>query len=110
MSRADRQMQQCRRKNYQRGSELYLCAAERFETGNSGTHRFYYFPAAHRRSQTHGQCAGKLNPGWNIQRRYLPGAKQCQRDNSHGFLGVIGSVRKSDQRRCTDLGPGKPDA
>ena len=57
-------------------------------------------PSAHVGSDGDGQCTSHDHPELRSAARGLESAgDEGQRDDTHGLLGIVGAVRKRDQRR-----------
>ena len=64
------------------------------------------FPAANTCSEAHGKSAGNFYFPRNFKRSDIAARKKCQRDNTHGFLSIIGTMGKCHKCGRKDLNMG----
>ena len=60
-------------------------------------------PAADGRAERHSESAEDLDECRYFQRADVAAAQKCQRDDTHGFLGIVGAVSKSHEGCRYDL-------
>lgn len=76
------------------GVEVSGEAVDRLHAEYLAADRADDLPAADGRAERHSESAEDLDECRYFQRADVAAAQECQRDDTHGFLGIVGAVGK----------------